>query len=262
MRFEEDLYSSIPPSFKRDLKPFIASDTSVSWCFLAGLLFNFLLKRKFAAIRIKNLDYLQKRNPDKPNIIYAPHICWWDGILAYFLCRKVFKLDLIAMAEELYRYPLLRKLGIFSVDKKSPKNILTSLNFAVKNLDSPQKALFIYPQGIIRPQDYMPVNFNPGLTYIASQLDGVNLIPLSIRYVFLRNTSPEVLVEVNEPIFLEKVEDRDETTSQLRDHFENILENQRKEVISGKLKNYEIVLGKNYNIRRKIENRLKNTKAF
>lgn len=249
MKLQEELYDNIPPSLKvKEVKPFIKAEKNKFWLFFADLIFESMLKKKFAAIRVKNLENLNRKNLDKPTIIYAPHICWWDGILAYYLNRKVLKLDTIGMMEDLHAIPFLRKMGAFSVDKKSPKVIKESLNFVIHNLDSPEKALFIYPQGIIRPQDYPNLKFSSGISYIASNLDGVNLIPLAIRYCFLRATSPEILIDISEPIFLQKIKNKKEITKNLQENFVNILEKQRLEIANCDLDGYITVLKQKENL--------------
>ena len=257
MRLKENLYSETPPSLKREFLPFVASEVSPFWQKAADILFKFLLNQKFAAIRIKNRHLLKKCDKTKPNIIYAPHICWWDGMLAYFICRQIFGLDIRFMVEELHVLPFMRKIGAFSIDKKAPKSIIKALNFATKHLESSQKVLYIYPQGIIRPQDYSPMKFGSGISYIASNLDGVNLVPLCIRYCFLRDTSPEIMIEVKEPIIIEKVENRTEMTNNLEKQFEEALENQRLEIATGDLNKYITVLRKRDNLFRVIEKKLK-----
>ena len=135
--------------------------------------------------------------------------------------------------------------------------ILESLTFASQSLNSPQKALYIFPQGIIRPQDHTPIKFSSGISYIASTLDGVNLIPLAIRYCFLRETSPEILVEVAEPMIFPKMQNRNETTRQLQRYFADLIENQRLEVANGKLQDYIPIWQKRDNLFRQIEKRIK-----
>lgn len=257
MKLKQDLYSKIPPSLSRDSLPFIPAEVNKFWQVGIDIFFKHLLKRNFASIKIKNRHYLKKRDTSKPNIIYAPHVCWWDGILAYFLCRQIFGLDIRFMVEELHLCPIMRKFGAFSIDKKSPKSILKSLNFAVNHLDSPRKVLHIYPQGIIRPQDYSPMKFGSGISYIASNLDGVNLIPLCVRYCFLRDTSPEILVEVKKPMFIGKVVDRNKMTDYLEQNFEEALEKQRLDIIDCDFKKYITILKKRDNLFRTIEKKLK-----
>lgn len=242
METQEELYSDTPPSLKtKEVRPFMKSEQSKLWMSIADFCFGFMLKKNFSKIRIKNLANLELRDKTRPNIIYAPHICWWDGILGYYLCRKIFHFAPIGMMEDLHTMPIFRKIGAFSVDKKSPKVVKESLFFAQKNLDSGDKSMFIFPQGIIRPQDYSPLKFSSGISYIASNLEGVNLIPLAIRYCFLRGAAPEILVDVSEPMYLEKIENRSETTERLKKHFGEILEKQRLEIARGRLDEYETV---------------------
>lgn len=257
MRLKEDLYSEKPPSLSREHIPFIPAEVNKLVQIGTDILFGYLLKKKFAAIRIKNKHLLHKRDKTKPVIVYAPHICWFDGMLAYFLNRQIFKLDIRFMVEELHLLPIMRRFGAFSIDKKSPKSVLKALNFAVNHLNSPDKVLHIYPQGIIRPQDYSPMEFGSGISYIASNLDGVNLVPLCVRYCFLRDTSPEILVEVKEPIVIDKVDDRCKLTDYLESTLEEALENQRLEIARCDLKKYVTVLKKSDSLYRKLEKKLK-----
>lgn len=249
MNLQEELYSNTPPSLKiKEVQPFLEAEKSCFWQLLADFIFENMLKNKFAAIRVKNLENLNKRDFNKPNILYAPHICWWDGILEYYLGRKVFNLDMIGMMEDLHSMPVLRKIGAFSVDKKSVKVVKNSIDFAVKSLNYQRKSLFLFPQGIIRPQDYMPLEFSSGISYVASKLDGVNLIPLAIRYCFLRSSSPEILIEVSDPIFLPKVENIKETTQKIQENFSKTLEKQRIEIASCNLEGYKTVLKQKENL--------------
>ncbi|MDD3419803.1 MAG: lysophospholipid acyltransferase family protein [Candidatus Gastranaerophilales bacterium] len=256
MRTEEALYNQISPSFRRKLVPFIAADASDFWRNVADMVFSWMLRHKFAALRLKGLHNIHKRDKSKPCIIYAPHICWWDAIIAYYTCRKILKFDTRFMAEELHLAPYLKKLGIFSIDKKSPKTILKSLDFAIKNLDAPNKAVFIYPQGIIGPQDGDDFVFNSGISYLASRIEGVNLIPIAVRYGFLRESSPEVMIEINPPIVLESVKDRHEV-DYLCDHFKELLDRQRREISMGDVSKYITVIKKRENIFRYFEKKIK-----
>ncbi len=259
MKLQEELYNNTPPSIKtKDIKPFLRAEKSNFWLLCADWIFEFLLKQKFAAVRVKNLENINKRNLNKPCIIYAPHICWWDGILGYYLGRKIFGFDINGMVEDLHAMPLLRKIGAFSVDKKSTKVIKNSVDFAIQNLNSSQKALFIFPQGIIRPQDYTEIKFSSGISYMASKLNGVNLIPIAVRYCFLRSASPEILIDVAEPIFLEKIENRKETTEMIEKHFKNLLKKQRNGITNCDLDGYITVLKQRESLIEFVQKKLKN----
>lgn len=83
---------------------------------------------------------------------------------------------------------------------------MRALQYSVDELCDNKKSLWIFPQGIIRPPMYRPIEFQTGLAYIAKNVakkaGGVNLIPVAVNYPFLREDKPEVLCEVGEPIVL------------------------------------------------------------
>ena len=71
------------------------------------------------------------------------------------------------MVEELNRFPLLRRAGAYSVNKKSPQASMAALKFSVETIGDLNNFLYIFPQGIIMPPNYRPIIFQTGLAYIA-----------------------------------------------------------------------------------------------
>ena len=119
-------------------------------------------------------------------------------------------------------------------------------------------SLWIFPQGMIKPPDFRPVSFASGMSYIAQQMDGINLFPLSFRYEFLRCEQPEILVELGKPILLKKpIKDRKKFNSFLEKNFEENLNAQRLDISQGKLDNYVKILERHEPILRRIEKKLK-----
>ena len=110
------------------------------------------------------------------------------------------------MVAELKRFPLLRRGGAFSVNKKSPQASMEALKYSVRVLKDLNNILYIYPQGIIKPPNFRPIEFQSGVSYIAEKAakayGKVNLIPIAVDYVFLRDNRPEVWVEFGEHIEL------------------------------------------------------------
>lgn len=111
-----------------------------------------MLQNRFYALRIKNEELFKKCNPNYTNILYAPHGNWWDGIVGYNLMRRVFHLRLRMMIEEMNRFPPFSRVGAFPVNKKSPQEAVKSLKYIVEDLNKPDMALWIFPQGIIKPE--------------------------------------------------------------------------------------------------------------
>lgn len=220
------------PDIKDKFQPF--------WLFVFDFGFSSMLKKSFYSIRVKNKENYDLRDKSKGCIIFANHCCWWDGLVAYILCRKVLHTSLRMMVEELYRFPLLSRIGAFSVDKDSPQAAVKALNYCTEFLSNPEGTLWIYPQGFVMPPDHRPVKLANGIAYLCSKLDGINLIPIAHRYNFLREDRPEILIEIGEPIVLKNNEiDRKEFTHYLEEEFTKLLDNQRMDISQGNLEGYE-----------------------
>lgn len=261
----EVLYTDIPPTKLRNRKEkFRKAHNYRFWTWVADQFFYNMLENRFYALKIKNEELFQKRNPNYPNIFYAPHGNWWDGIVGYNLVRRIFKLRLRMMIEEMNRFPILAKVGAFPVNKQSAQEAVKALKYIVEDLKDPDMALWIFPQGIIKPPNWRPIEFQTGLAYIAQNIakkhGGVNLIPITVNYAFLREDKPEVLVEVTEPIILEKDNaniDRHQYTKELQKHFTLLCDKQLHEIFSGNLEGYEYLFRQKYPWYKKLEKKLK-----
>ena len=166
------------------------------------------------------------------------------------------------MVEELNRFPLLRRAGAFSVNKKSPQASMAALKYSVEVIGDLNNFLYIFPQGIIMPPNYRPIIFQTGLTYIAQnavkKYGKVNLVPVAVNYMFLRANRPEVLVEFHEPIVLDNAKvDRKEYTQYLAGELTRCCDSQFKELSEGNLEEYETLVQQELQWYRKIEQRLK-----
>lgn len=210
------------------------------WLSVFDIAFTYMVRKAFFSVRIKNAENFELRDKTKGTIFFASHCCWWDGFIAYLLCRKIFKTKMRMMIEELYRFPLLSRIGGFSVEKDSPQSAIKALNYCSDFLKKSDESLWIYPQGSVMPPDYRPINFASGLAYICSKLDGINIIPIIHRYNFLREDRPEVFIEIAKPIILsEKYKNRKELTTKLENEFTNYLDEQKIDISTGNLENYE-----------------------
>ncbi len=98
------------------------------------------------------------------------------------------------MVEELNRFPLLRRGGAFSVNKKSAQASMKALKYAIDVIEDTKNALYIFPQGIIKPPNFRPIEFQTGLAYIAQKAaekyGKVNLIPIGLITSSYEPTNP------------------------------------------------------------------------
>lgn len=259
----EDLYSKIPPTKLRNKdEKFAPAKTSPFWLWVADRFFYGMLENRFFALRYKGEERVFNRDDSVPTILFAPHSNWWDGIVGYNICNRIFKKEIRLMVEELNRFPLLRRAGAFSVNKKSPQASMTALRYSVETIGDLNNFLYIFPQGIIMPPNYRPIVFQTGITYIAEKAvlkyGKVNLVPVAVNYMFLRADRPEVLVEFHEPIVLEDAKvDRKGYTKYLASVLTDCCDSQFRELSEGNLDEYKTLFQQPLKWYRKIEQRLK-----
>ncbi len=126
------------------------------------------------------------------------------GIVGYNITRRIFQKEIKLMVEELNRFPLLRRGGAFPVNKKSPQASMQALKYSIDVIEDLGNILYISLQGIIKPPNFRPIEFQTGLAYIAQKAakkyGRINLVPIAVNYFFLRADKPEVLVEIGDII--------------------------------------------------------------
>lgn len=160
-----------------------------------------LLKRRFNSLQVSGLDFLIKRDKNLPLLIYANHSSWWDGLVAFQISRET-RLDSFLMMEEkqLRKLFLFRKLGAFSVVREKPRAAIKSIDYAAEVLrKSPNRAVWIFPQGEILPNDVRPLDFYGGLTKIIQKVERCYAVPVAMRFEFLGEFKPDIFVKINEP---------------------------------------------------------------
>ncbi len=259
----EDLYSEIPPTKLRNIdEKFSPAKTSPFWLGVANFFFYRMLESRFYAFRYKGAENFHNRDLESPVIMYAPHSNWWDGIVGYTICNRIFNKEIRIMVEELNRFPLLRRAGAFNVNKKSPQASMNAIKYASDILKDSNNILYIFPQGIIKPPNFRPIEFQSGLAYIASKAvkkyGKVTLMPIAVNYMFLRDNRPEVLIEFGKPIYLEddKV-DRKSYTEFLSKNLEELCDKQFDDISHARFAGYETLFQQRLKWYRRIEQRLK-----
>lgn len=192
-----------------------------------------LLQRHFHRIMVRGAGPKTFLHTPVPTILFANHSNWWDGLVAYHLSREVLRVDAYAMMEErqLRRYRFFRRLGAFSVDREHPRSAGASLAYAAGLLDRPGRALWIFPQGVMEPNDRRPLRFFPGLADLARRVGRVCLVPAAFRYEFLMEQRPDCFVSLGEPLMLDRVDDRKSLTGNLERRLTGLLDDLRDSVV-------------------------------
>ncbi|MCY7376674.1 MAG: lysophospholipid acyltransferase family protein [Pyrinomonadaceae bacterium] len=198
-----------------------------------------LLKRRFHSFQVSDVNVLREQ---KPQIIYLNHSSWWDGLIAFELFRY-FSDDNFVMMEErhLKRLVLFRRLGAFSVVRENPRQAIESINYAVNLLkEKPERAVWIFPQGEILPNDSRPLHFFRGLARIAEKVGDCSVVPGAIRYEFLGDFKPEVFVKIGEPEHFNKSDDFESKrlTANFERQLTKTLDELKRDIISGDTSRY------------------------
>jgi 1-acyl-sn-glycerol-3-phosphate acyltransferase len=133
-----------------------------------------------------------------PLVVYANHGSFWDGFVAHQLCRAG-GWDGYCMMEQrmLARYRFLAALGAFSIRRLDARSTLETFRYARRLLAVPRRAVFMFPEGELRPGPALPLRLERGVEVLA-RLAGARCVPLAIRYVFLEDERPDVLLAIGE----------------------------------------------------------------
>ena len=242
MVVEEQLYSDIPPTKLRNKEEkFKPAKTSKFWLWVASMFFFNMLQNRFFAFRYRGEETYFEAEKDVPTILFAPHCNWWDGIVLYNTTHRIFH-------------------------KKSPQSAMKALKYSVDVVGDLRNMLCIFPQGIIRPPHFRPIEFQTGLAYIAEnalkKYGKVNLIPMAVDYAFFRDNRPEVIVEFGKRIELRQGNEfdnmsRKELTHYLEKALTETCDSQFKEISQGDITKYKILFKQHLKWYRRIEQRLK-----
>ena len=263
MNHLEDLYSEVPPTKLRNIdEKFCPAQTSPFWLKVADFFFYRMLEGRFYAFRYKGAEKFYQKESDLPIIMFAPHSNWWDGIVGYHITNRIFNKEIRLMVEELNRFPLLKRSGAFSVNKKSPQASMDALKYSIEQVGDLNNILYIFPQGIIMPPNARPIELRSGLAYIAEKAaqkyGKVGLMPVAVNYFFLRDNRPEVLVEMGDIIKLESGKyDRKELTKFLGNTLESLCDKQMYDISKAHFEGYETLFQQRLKWYRRIEQRLK-----
>lgn len=259
----EHLYCDVPPTKLRNQEEkFRPAKTTPFWLWVANCFFYNMLENRFFALRYKGEDNFKNRDENIPTIAFAPHSNWWDGIVAYNVVRRIFNTEIRLMVEELNRFPLLARGGAFPVNKKSPQASMQALKYSVDVIGELDNVLYIFPQGIIKPPNFRPIEFQTGLPYIVQnaikKYGKVNLLPIAVNYMFLRADRPEVMVDIGEMITIDSCQkDRKELAKEFAKSLELLCDKQMHEISNAHLKDYKTLFQQKLKWYRKLEQRLK-----
>ena len=136
----------------------------------------------------------------RPLVFAMSHASWWDVLIGYHLARHVLRIESYAPMDEaqLRRYRVLRRLGVYSVDRDSMAGVRSFLAYTAALL-GPGRAVWMTPQGEITSARRRPVRFQPGLAHLVRRVSDTAVVPVAVAYEFLEEPRPEVFVKLGRP---------------------------------------------------------------
>ena len=167
-----------------------------------------LLRRRLrgglSALRIEGTDRLADLSARGPLLLCANHVSFFDGLIVEWLSRELAEPRVWMRADQLRAAPLLRWAGAFGVEDE-PRDRARALRWSVRFLDRPGRALWLFPQGALRPQWQRPLGFQRGADLIA-RASGAPVVPVSLHYELSERERPEAWVQIGEPVAPEGLE--------------------------------------------------------
>jgi 1-acyl-sn-glycerol-3-phosphate acyltransferase len=129
-------------------------------------------------------------------VLYANHTSWWDGFVLHALGQAK-GWDAYCLMEEknLARYRFLTRIGAFSVHPGKVASSLEALRYAKGLLKQRHAAVFLFPEGEIRPFGERPLRLHGGVEVLA-RAASADCLAVGIRYAFFEHEKPDVLLEV------------------------------------------------------------------
>ncbi len=126
--------------------------------------------RSFKALNIYNQIELK---PNHSVLLLCNHFSWWDGFMGAYLIHFIFCKKIFTMMQEdhLQKRMWLRKLGSFSISRTS-RDMLTSMKYAALQLDHPNHAVTVFPQGALESNHNTEIRIEKGISYLIKNIKG------------------------------------------------------------------------------------------
>lgn len=159
-----------------------------------------LIRRQFGSLQISGSAFPAT---ERLVIAYMNHSAWWDAVIPVHLSHNLFRREIHALmeGEQIRKYPFFRHLGCFGTTGKTvadAKAVIDHATNVLKNTKAPA-VFWIFPQGAILPSR-VPMQFKSGLARIAERLPEATVVPVAVRYEFMKNKKPDCLVRIGEPV--------------------------------------------------------------
>lgn len=184
--------------------------------------------------------------PQSPLILIANHSSWWDAMLPIHLSFNRYDFDAYGMMEErqLKRFGFFRKVGMFSVDRGDGRGALESIDYAADLIRGTGRALWLFPQGEIVPNDRRPIAFGSGTARLLAAVGSASVAPVAFRYEVIEGERPSVFIRVGavQSYSVPRETPVHIITAMLQGALTETVDRLRDDVVGGSLEEYRMVL--------------------
>lgn len=158
--------------------------------------------RRIAAVRLAGLP--RELPPDRPLLIAANHVSWWDG----FTLRRIHRLlrpdapiYTLMLRRELERHRFLGRLGAIGIDPDSPASVSHAFRLLERRArERPDTIILYFPQGRIWPSFRRPLGFRRGIELVVRRVAPAVVLPVAQHHEPLNAPAPTVFVSVAGPL--------------------------------------------------------------
>lgn len=218
-----------------------------------------LARKRFHAVRVSGRERLAGWDPAIPTLAYANHSNWWDGFMGFLLTHLAMEARFHVMMEErhLARYRYFSRIGAFGVEREHARAAYESLMHALELLQGERATVWIFPQGVLRPNDVRPLAFYHGASRLAlkalESYGAVRLLPVAMRYEFLQEDRPEALIRIGEPTVLDAPEAVRALSARMESDLTRLLDGLRGQVAAEDLAEYLPLLEGGMSINKRLD---------
>lgn len=129
-------------------------------------------------------------------LLIANHYSFWDALLLFCVNDRLLhkKFHVMILEETSRREPFLKYAGAFSVSKNT-KDILLSLDYAIKLLNDPNNLVLIFPQGKLYPNFTTHIHFKKGVKRIIDKAQGKFQLVFAAAFIqYFKHIKPTATV--------------------------------------------------------------------
>ncbi len=157
-----------------------------------------LMRRHFSGVHL--LGDPPQIDPGRPLLLLPNHSTWWDGFFVYLLNRRLWdrRPYLMMLESQLKKNRFFSRLGAFSVNPDSPREVRTALQYTLAHMTAEQEdatLVILFPQGELLPWRRRPLHYRAGLAWLLERAPAdIQVVQMAIRAEFLGEQRPAVFL--------------------------------------------------------------------